>query len=69
VKLCRSASQRHDSQGRSCRQHSFADDAAQLFLCAKQSGFGRETHKLALGHYQQTKNLLVSYSPKPLGFF
>jgi aldehyde dehydrogenase len=35
----------------------------------KQSGFGRETHKLALGHYQQTKNLLVSYSSKPLGFF
>ncbi len=35
----------------------------------KQSGFGRETHKFALGHYQQTKNLLVSYSSKPLGFF
>jgi len=35
----------------------------------KQSGFGRETHKLALGHYQQTKNLLVSYSSKSLGFF
>jgi len=35
----------------------------------KQSGFGRETHKMALGHYQQTKNLLVSYSPKALGFF
>jgi len=35
----------------------------------KQSGFGRETHKMMLDHYQQTKNLLVSYSPKPLGFF
>jgi aldehyde dehydrogenase len=35
----------------------------------KQSGFGRETHKMILEHYQQTKNLLVSYSPKPLGFF
>jgi aldehyde dehydrogenase len=35
----------------------------------KQSGFGRETHKMILDHYQQTKNLLVSYSPKPLGFF
>src|ERR1022692_1769009 len=35
----------------------------------KQSGFGRETHKLALDHYQQTKNLLISYSPKALGFF
>ena len=35
----------------------------------KQSGFGRETHKMMLAHYQQTKNLLVSYSPKALGFF
>ena len=35
----------------------------------KKSGIGRETHKLALDHYQQTKNLLVSYSENPLGFF
>ena len=35
----------------------------------KKSGIGRETHKLALNHYQQTKNLLVSYSEDPLGFF
>jgi aldehyde dehydrogenase len=35
----------------------------------KQSGVGRETHKMMLDHYQQTKNLLVSYSAKPLGFF
>ena len=35
----------------------------------KQSGFGRETHKMMLDHYQQTKNLLVSYSDKALGFF
>jgi aldehyde dehydrogenase len=35
----------------------------------KQSGFGRETHKMMLDHYRQTKNLLVSYSPKKLGFF
>jgi len=35
----------------------------------KQSGFGRETHAMMLDHYQQTKNLLVSYSPKALGFF
>jgi aldehyde dehydrogenase len=35
----------------------------------KQSGFGRETHKMILDHYQQTKNLLVSYSPRPLGLF
>jgi len=35
----------------------------------KQSGIGRETHSMILDHYQQTKNLLVSYSPKKLGFF
>src|SRR6516165_3435060 len=35
----------------------------------KQSGIGRETHKMMLDHYQQTKNMLVSYSPKKLGFF
>jgi aldehyde dehydrogenase len=35
----------------------------------KQSGIGRETHKMMLEHYQQTKNLLVSYDPNPLGFF
>lgn len=35
----------------------------------KQSGIGRENHKSMLSHYQQTKNLLVSYSPNALGFF
>ena len=35
----------------------------------KQSGIGRETHKMMLDHYQQTKNLLVSYSESKLGFF
>lgn len=35
----------------------------------KASGIGRETHKMMLDHYQQTKNLLVSYSTSPLGFF
>jgi aldehyde dehydrogenase len=35
----------------------------------KQSGIGRETHRMMLDHYQQTKNLLVSYSPKAMGFF
>ncbi|THF63430.1 aldehyde dehydrogenase [Pseudothauera rhizosphaerae] len=35
----------------------------------KQSGIGRENHKMMLEHYQQTKNLLVSYSPNALGFF
>ena len=35
----------------------------------KASGMGRENHKMMLDHYQQTKNLLVSYSPNKLGFF
>jgi len=35
----------------------------------KGSGIGRENHHMVLEHYQQTKNLLVSYSPKKLGFF
>ncbi|MBZ4015058.1 aldehyde dehydrogenase [Streptomyces purpurogeneiscleroticus] len=35
----------------------------------KNSGIGRENHKMMLDHYQQTKNLLVSYSAKKLGFF
>ncbi|EEY44051.1 aldehyde dehydrogenase family protein [Vibrio mimicus] len=35
----------------------------------KKSGIGRETHKMMLEHYQQTKNLLVSYDINPLGFF
>ena len=35
----------------------------------KQSGIGRENHKMMLDHYQQIKNMLVSYSPDALGFF
>ena len=35
----------------------------------KASGIGRENHRMMLDHYQQTKNMLVSYSPKAMGFF
>lgn len=35
----------------------------------KQSGIGRENHLMMLNHYQQTKNMLVSYDPKAMGFF
>ncbi len=35
----------------------------------KQSGIGRENHHMMLDHYQQTKNLLVSYDENPMGFF
>ncbi|GAB2740924.1 aldehyde dehydrogenase family protein [Salinifilum aidingensis] len=47
--------------------HSYPAHAA--FGGYKQSGIGRETHKMMLDHYQQTKNLLVSYSENPLGLF
>lgn len=47
--------------------HSYPAHAA--FGGYKMSGIGRETHKMMLSHYQQTKNMLVSYSPKKLGFF
>jgi aldehyde dehydrogenase len=43
--------------------------AAAAFGGYKGSGIGRENHAMMLDHYQQTKNLLVSYSPKALGFF
>lgn len=35
----------------------------------KNSGIGRETHKMMLSHYQQTKNLLISHDPNPVGLF
>lgn len=35
----------------------------------KKSGIGRETHKMMLGHYRQTKNMLISYDKNKLGFF
>ena len=44
-------------------------DMTQPFGGYKQSGIGRENHKMMLDHYQQTKNLLVSYSESKLGFF
>jgi aldehyde dehydrogenase len=47
--------------------HAYPPHAA--FGGYKQSGFGRETHKMALDHYQQTKNLLVSYADKAVGLF
>ncbi|GGF20544.1 aldehyde dehydrogenase [Halobacillus andaensis] len=47
--------------------HSYPAHAA--FGGYKMSGVGRENHKMMLDHYQQTKNLLVSYSPQKLGFF
>jgi aldehyde dehydrogenase len=43
--------------------------AAAAFGGYKGSGIGRENHAMMLDHYQQTKNLLVSYAPQKLGFF
>lgn len=47
--------------------HSYPAHAA--FGGYKKSGVGRETHKMVLSHYQQTKNLLVSYGNQAQGFF
>jgi aldehyde dehydrogenase len=46
-----------------------ANTAHAAFGGYKQSGIGRENHKMALTHYQQTKNLLVSYSQTAQGLF
>jgi aldehyde dehydrogenase len=58
-----------NQQGRVWTNCYHAYPAHAAFGGYKQSGIGRETHKMMLGHYQQTKNMLVSYSPKKLGFF
>lgn len=50
-------------------RHASADPAHAAFGGYKESGLGRETYLTALNSYQQTKNLLTSYSPKALGFF
>ncbi len=60
---------RHIHAGRVWTNCYHAYPAHAAFGGYKQSGIGRETHLMMLDHYQQTKNLLVSYSPKALGFF
>ncbi|BAU87947.1 aldehyde dehydrogenase [Streptomyces laurentii] len=61
---------RHHSWSAAFRFYGVSSNSAHAaFGGYKQSGVGRETHKMMLEHYQQTKNLLVSYSPKKLGFF
>ncbi|TRL40835.1 aldehyde dehydrogenase [Rhizobium straminoryzae] len=60
---------RHIQAGRVWVNNYHAYPAHAAFGGYKQSGIGRETHKMMLDHYQQTKNMLVSYSPKALGFF
>lgn len=47
--------------------HSYPAHAA--FGGYKESGLGRETHKMMMAHYTQTKCMLVSYSDKPTGLF
>ncbi|GAB6900147.1 aldehyde dehydrogenase [Kineosporia succinea] len=55
--------------GRVWTNNYHAYPAAAAFGGYKGSGIGRENHKMMLDHYQQTKNMLVSYSPNKLGFF
>ncbi|MDW6004631.1 acetaldehyde dehydrogenase ExaC [Vibrio mangrovi] len=60
---------RHIEAGRVWVNCYHAYPAHAAFGGYKKSGIGRETHKMMLGHYQNTKNVLVSYSTNPLGFF
>ena len=60
---------RHIQAGRVWTNCYHAYPAHATFGGYKQSGIGRENHLQMLNHYQQTKNMLVSYSPKALGFF
>ncbi|ERE19219.1 MULTISPECIES: aldehyde dehydrogenase [Chromobacteriaceae] len=60
---------RHIEAGRVWTNCYHAYPAHAAFGGYKQSGIGRETHKMMLEHYQQTKNLLVSYGEDKLGFF
>ena len=55
--------------GRVWTNNYHAYPAGAAFGGYKASGIGRENHKMMLDHYQQTKNLLVSYSPDAQGFF
>ncbi|MER6446459.1 aldehyde dehydrogenase family protein [Streptomyces venezuelae] len=60
----------HHAWSASCSPYGVASNSAHAaFGGYKQSGIGRETHKMMLEHYQQTKNLYCSYSPKAVGFF
>ena len=60
-------SRRRPRRGRANCYHAYPAGAA--FGGYKESGIGRETHKGALAAYQQTKNVLSSFSPNALGFF
>ncbi|OBY26550.1 hypothetical protein A9D60_18500 [Leisingera sp. JC1] len=60
---------RHIEAGRVWVNNYHAYPAHAAFGGNKQSGIGRETHRMMLDHYQQTKNMLVSYNPNKLVFF
>ena len=60
---------RNNQAGRVWTNCNHAYPAHAAFGGYKQSGMSRESHLKMLNHYQQTKNLLVSYSPNALGFF
>ncbi|ROI13391.1 aldehyde dehydrogenase family protein [Epilithonimonas hominis] len=60
---------RHVQAGRVCVNQYHAYPAGAPFGGYKQSGVGRENHKMMLDHYRQTKNMLISYNKNKLGFF
>ncbi len=60
---------RHVQAGRVWVNQYHAYPAGAPFGGYKQSGVGRENHKMMLDHYRQTKNMLISYNKNKLGFF
>nr|WP_219667770.1 aldehyde dehydrogenase family protein [Streptomyces bambusae] len=61
---------RHHACSAAFRIYGLSSNSAHAaFSGYKQSGIGREGHKMMLEHYQQTKNVFCSYSPKAVGFF
>ncbi|MNY50039.1 Acetaldehyde dehydrogenase 2 [compost metagenome] len=60
---------RHVEAGRVWVNQYHAYPAGAPFGGYKQSGIGRENHKMMLDHYRQTKNMLISYNKNKLGFF
>jgi len=55
--------------GRVWVNHYHVYPAHSAFGGYKESGLGRENHLMMMSHYQETKNMLVSYSEKPAGLF
>lgn len=69
VKTPRTVLARDIQAGRVWVNHYHVYPAHSAFGGYKESGLGRENHLMMMSHYQETKNMLVSYSEKPAGLF